>query len=285
MFPKASQKVKRELAIARTMALASAACKVFDRMSNEAKIASDANCQRWLEMVEKNAEDPSMACPVDARVLTATECSYLTNIATGWTFSFICRIPTCMFYGMNDAMTWVAEVLAGGILSDYHFRCPCCGEQYSPGKTSKGEIAASFCMSITDPETGLVEHVPCTWPPSNDLAWINNQIEIHARDMKTPADLDGWLNRTKLDIKKLIKEQSVPGYFEKLPIGQDCIWRCEQSNKWNLAPIKERGYVMGRKFTNLDAARTPYSNWNELIGIFASHLRASREMTAQQPKW
>ena len=79
MFPKASQKLKRELAIARTMALASAGTKIFDKMSSEAKIASDANCQRWLEMVEKNADDPSMACPIDAWVLTATECSYLAN--------------------------------------------------------------------------------------------------------------------------------------------------------------------------------------------------------------
>jgi len=282
MFPGASQKIKRELAIARTMALASAGCRIFDRMSNVAKIASDMNCQRYLAMIGEAAEDPSMACPIDARTLTATESSYLTNIAAGWSFSFICRMPKCMFYGMNDAMTWVPEITQWG-LSDYHFRCPRCGEQYSPGTTKKGEVAASFCMSITDPTTGVVEHVPCAWPPSPNLEWINNQIEIHARDMKTEADLDGWLNRTKLDIKKLIQEQSVPGYFDKLPVGENCIWRCEESGKWHLAPIKERGYVMGRHFTDVEAARQPYNNWNELIGIFASHLRANREMALR--KW
>ena len=282
MFPGASQRVRRELAVARSLALASAGCRVFDNMSKEAKIASDINCQNWLKMVEKNAEDPSMACPIDARVLTATECSYLTNIATGWTFSFICRIPTCMFYGMNDAMTWIAEILAGGTLSDYHFRCPRCGEENKPTTAGKNQVKASFCMSITDPETGVVEHVPVTWPPSNDLAWINNQIEIHARQMETPADLDAWMNRSCLDIKKLIQEQSIPGHFVKLSVGQDAIWRCEQSNKWNMAPIKERGYVMGRHFTDIESAREPYSNWNELIGIFASHLRASREITARR---
>ena len=100
--------------------------------------------------------------------------------------------------------------------------------------------------------------------------------------METPADLEGWLNRTCLDIKKLLQEQSIPGHFEKLSIGENCIWRCEQSNKWNLAPIKQRGYVMGRHFTDLESAREPYSNWNELIGIFAAHLRAGREVTARR---
>ena len=119
--------------------------------------------------------------------------------------------------------------------------------------------------------------------PSNNLEWINNQIEIHARNVKTQEDLDAWLNRTKLHIKKLVQEQSVPGYFEKLPLSQECIWRCEQSGKWHLAPIKERGWVMGRHFTDVEAARQPYNNWNELIGIFAAHLRANREMSLR--KW
>jgi predicted RNA-binding Zn-ribbon protein involved in translation (DUF1610 family) len=282
MFPKANQRIKRELAVMRTVALLSAGTKILDRMTAEEKVATDENCQQWLKRVEEMAEDPSMSCSVDARTLTATECSYLTRIADGWYISFICRMPTCMFFGMNDALTWVQEINKWGEFSDSHFRCPRCGEEYKPTTAGKNQVKASFCMSITDPETGVVEHVPVTWPPSNDLAWINNQIEIHARQMETPADLDAWMNRSCLNIKKLIQEQSIPGHFEKLSVGQNAIWRCEQSNKWNSAPIKERGYVMGRHFSDIESARAPYSNWNELIGIFASHLRASREITARR---
>ena len=136
MFPKASQKIKRELAIMRTAALLSAGTKILDRMTAEEKVATDENCQQWLKRVEEMAEDPSMSCSVDARTLTATECSYLTRIADGWYISFICRMPTCMFFGMNDALTWVQEINKWGEFSDSHFRCPRCGEEYKCSSTA-----------------------------------------------------------------------------------------------------------------------------------------------------
>ena len=280
MFPGAPKQAIRELAIMRTKALASAFIMAYDKMTKQAKVATDQNCQEWLQRLEKAANDPSYACPVDARTLTATECSYLTNVAEGIQISFLCRNPKCMFFGMNDIDTWIPEIKPWG-LSEHRFRCPRCGDEYWPTKESGGQIKASFCITTTCPETGVVSHIPTAWPPSNDMNWINNQIEIHARDMKSDEDLEAWFNRSKCDLAKFIRKQKVPLCFEKLPVGSDAIWRCQQSGKWHYEDIAARGYVMGSHFTSEDAAREPFSNFNELIGIFANHVAASRRFLSR----
>jgi len=281
MFPGASKDAIRELAIIRTKALASAFVMAFDKhMSAQAKVATDQNCQAWFRRLEKAADDPSYACPVDARTLTATECSYLTNVADGVYLSFLCRNSKCMFFGMNDIDTWIPQIKDWG-LSEHRFRCPRCGDEYWPTKESDGQVKAAFCITTTCPETGDVCHIPTVWPPSNDMNWINNQIEIHARDMKSDEDLDAWFNRSKCDLAKFIREQKVPLCFEKLPVGYDAIWRCQQSGKWHYQDIAAKGYVMGSHFTSEEAAREPFSNFNELIGIFANHVAASRRFLSR----
>ena len=69
--------------------------------------------------------------------------------------------------------------------------------------------------------------------------------------------------------------------FEKLPVGSDAIWRCQQSGKWHYQDIAAKGYVMGSHFTSEEAAREPFSNFNELIGIFANHVAASRRFLSR----
>ena len=48
-----------------------------------------------------------------------------------------------------------------------------------------------------------------------------------------------------------------------------------------LKDIQKTGHVMGAHLTDLDAARAPFDNWNEMIGIFANHVAASRSIAAR----
>ena len=108
---------------------------------------------------------------------------------------------------------------------------------------------------------------------------VNGQIEIHARNMKTEDDLDAWLNRTTCDLAKFLQEQKIPQRFQRLPYTKEADWR--MSSKWDFKEIKEIGYVMGVHLTDVESARAPFENWNEMIGIFANHVAASRSIAAR----
>ena len=277
MFPTASCALVRELAIMRTKAVASAFNMAYDRSTKQTQVATDLNCRKWMERVEACANDPSLSCSVDARTLTATEASYLTNVSEGIQMSFLCRAPTCMFFGMNDILTWIPEITPQGLLSDYHFRCPRCGEFFQPSAETRGQVKAAFCITTTCPMTGDVCHIPATWPGTKDMAWVNNQIEITARNMKTEEDLDAWFNRTTCDLAKFLREQKIPLCFQRLPYTAG--WR--MSAIWQFQEIQKIGYVMGAHLTDVDAARAPFEHWNEMIGIFGNHVAASRSIASR----
>ena len=98
--------------------------------------------------------------------------------------------------------------------------------------------------------------------------------------MRSEEDLQKWYSKSKLSLSTLLREQKVCQEFQKLPIGQDAIWRIEQSgyDKWNLRPILDKGFVMGAHFTDVEGAREPYNNWNEMIGVLANHIRSGQEL-------
>ena len=35
---------------------------------------------------------------------------------------------------------------------------------------------------------------------------------------------------------------------------------------------------MGAHFTDVEGARVPYDNWNEMIGVLANHIRSGKEL-------
>ena len=72
--------------------------------------------------------------------LQAEDAAYLTNVMAGVEFSFVCRMPGCMFFGLNDGKTWVKEK------QHYWFKCPRCGEQYRPSSGKKEAVKANYVL-------------------------------------------------------------------------------------------------------------------------------------------
>jgi len=58
----------------------------------------------------------------------------------GISLTFMCRMPNCMFYGLNDQ--WVPNRVK------HQFKCPMCGEQYRPGSDEKGAVKAGFVLQL-----------------------------------------------------------------------------------------------------------------------------------------
>ena len=242
--------------------------------------ASGGTKQKSLQQMEKR--QAKRARQREAKELVKTDASELASedqATEGIQMSFLCRAPTCMFFGMNDNLTWIPEVSLEGVLSDYHFKCPRCGEFFQPGSTSRGQVKAAFCITTTCPLTGAVCHIPAVWPRSLDMRWVNEQIEITARNMKTEEDLDAWHNRTTCDLAKFLREQKVPQCFQRLEFTKAAQYR--MSKKWHFEEIQKIGYVMGAHLTDLEAARAPFENWNEMIGIMGNHVAACRSIVSR----
>ena len=157
----ASNSLIWELATQRTKAIAAAWVAGLDKQSEEAQKISHELNQQYLSNLEKAANDPSSACTVDANTLTAQETQYLTAIQEGIHLMFMCRMPTCMFFGLNSA--WVKHIIKE------HFKCPLCGEQYKPFAGYKNAVQTAFMLQIVNPTTGDIERIPVTWPPSEEI--------------------------------------------------------------------------------------------------------------------
>ena len=146
VFPGASHDQMRKLAEMRTRAMAASFISGFNQANPcYQTICHDIN-QQWFKEVEKAANDPSYASTADAQTLTAQEASYLTNLSKGTSLSFLCRMPDCLFYGMNHE--WVES------LNSYHFKCPRCGEQFRPWSDQKGAVQAIAAVMAMMTDSG-----------------------------------------------------------------------------------------------------------------------------------
>ena len=125
----------------------------------------------------------------------------------------------------------------------------------------------------TDPESGEQRNIPTTWPPSQDANWINKQIELYARNVQTPEDIHNWYSKSKLDLKSLLDQQSVPAGFVQFK--WDAIIEHRFSDKWNWTKFRDCGFFMGNRLPDAVAAREPFSNWNELIALIGNTVAAS----------
>lgn len=127
---------------------------------------------------------------------------------------------------------------------------------------------------VVDPLDGKLHYIPTEWPPSEDMRWINNQIELTARNIQTQEDADKWFKKSALDLKTLIERESVPKNLVRMTVDVSIEHRF--SGKWQWTEFKEKGYFYGSKLKDIEAARAPFSNWNELIGIVANTVAASK---------
>ena len=128
-------------------------------------------------------------------------------------------------------------------------------------------------FQCTDPLTGEQQNIPVTWPPSQDMKWVNTQIELYARDVKTPEDIDSWYSKTKVELANLLNKQAIPAHFVQFK------WDSSIENRfsanWGWEKFRDNGFFMGNRLPDTAAAREPFSNWNELIALIGNTIAAS----------
>ena len=103
--------------------------------------------------------------------------------------------------------------------------------------------------------------------------WVNNQIELQARDIKTPEDAKGWYEKSKLDLNELIQKHKIPRALKEYTPSDSIDWRF--SSQWQWEEFK-KGTFWGAQYNDLSKARTPFSNWTELIGLIAHAVASTR---------
>ena len=207
------------------------------------------------------------------RCLRQKKHRFSQRCSRGVTLSFVCRYLECLFFGQNDGMTWPQEI------GHYRFRCPSCGKKAAPWTTISGQIEGlAFVLMIIDPLTEEVTHIPTTWPPSQEEQWLNNMIELTARDIQSDADVEAWRNKSALDIHNLIQRERIPKAFKAIP------WKPKNGHmltKFRWKQIAERGFFYGDYLAKKEALGDLYSNWSELINLVANHVASTRALVAK----
>ena len=230
-------------------------------------------CELYKTELQKAVDDPTYAGSTHAQTLSSKEASYLTTLFKGVTLSFACRYPDCLFFGQNDGMTWPEEH------GHYRFRCPSRGRKAQPWTTMSGQVQGlGFVLTITDPITEEVTHIPTVWPPTQDEQWVNNMIEMTARDIKTAEDAQAWRSKSALDLHELIQRARIPKAFKAIP------WKPENEHmltKFKWQQIAERGFFYGDYLDTAVLSQGIYSNWSELINSCANHVAATRAVIAR----
>jgi hypothetical protein len=265
----------RELTMQRMKTAAAAFALAFEtaekyRQDAYAKVLDD-----WKATVERCASDPSYAASTNARTMSAEEASYFTKIADGIFVSFLCRKKGCMFFGANNVQTWVK------CKCKYQFRCPMCGYQHQPFATPGDDVQAKRVLSVVDPVTGNMMHIPTQNPDSTDERFLNKMIEATARDIKTQDDYQQWWNSAYCDVQALLAKEAACRAWEKMPYNKASHVAYIDPNAWDETMQLNAGFVMGLRLTDVEAARQPFSDFNGLISVFANFVAASKAMASR----
>ena len=269
-LPGASHAQRRALTELRMRAMAAALCLAYENANEHAKLAYQKVLESWRDEVERCARDPSYAAATDARTMSAEEASYFSHVMKGVHWSYLCRKKQCMFFGGNNVETWIKAN------ADYHFRCPMCGYLHQPWKTTSDDVPAARVLTVTHPLTGELMHIPTVNPTSEDEAWLNQMIEVTARDMKTEDDVQKWWDKAVGDVEQWLAREGVCRAWTKMPYRPEQHRAFVNTNAYDATRQVKNGYVMGLKLTDLDAARQPYTDFNGLISVFANFVAASK---------
>ncbi len=266
-YPGASNTQIRNLTVLRTRAMAGAFLKAFDEMTEADKQIVDEINQEYLKELDKAAADPSYAASARGHTLSNEESQFLTVIADGISESFVCRMPTCLYFGMNDQ--WVKHK------TKWWFKCPRCGEQFHPSMDYKDSVKFNKVIGLFDPVTNETSFIPAVWAPSEAQGWLAKQVERNARLIRTEADVEAWHSRVRMELHTLISNQKLPTYFTNMGYDPSIENRFPETT-WDCAPLKQRGHYAGALLSSQDAEKPPFTNWDELIGLIAGCVASSR---------
>ena len=101
--------------------------------------------------------------------LTPEEAGWLTSFSASISISFVCRDPSCLWFGRNDQ--WVIH------RDQRHFRCSLCGKLYAPWSCSGGEVPFQKVVAIRSPVSSDTMCFGAKWPGSEADLWLLRQSE------------------------------------------------------------------------------------------------------------
>ena len=137
---------------------------------------------------------------------------------------------------------------------------------------------------MTDFETGQKVQMPAMWPESQDMGWLNEQIEAYALNIKDEVSLASYTARGKVDLHELLAREAIPKNFVQVPFGSTAganigrVW----NPLWDAPMFQARGFVMGNKLTSADDLTHPYSDWNAFIAICGRVSAEGRATSAKE---
>ena len=274
-LPGATHAQLRALTELRMKAMAAALCLAYEKANEHAKLAYQKVLDSWRDEVERCAKDPAYAASTDARTMSAEEASYFSHVMKGMHWSYLCRKKQCMFFGGNNVETWIKEN------KGYRCRCPMCGYLHQPWKTTPDDVPAARVLTVTHPLTGELMHIPTINPAAEDEGWLNQMIEVTARNMQTEDDVQKLWDRTVGDVNQWLAREGVCRAWTKLPYRPEQHRAFVDTNAYDATRQEQNGYVMGLKLTDLDAARQPYTDFNGLISVFANFVAASKALVSK----
>lgn len=310
----------RKLAIQRIMAITMAFRVSLGQASEAMRAACTYICNVYLMNVNKLAKNPATQTSVDGMGLTNSETQMLTNLSKDITLSFLCRSKSCLYFGVNAEWIQAASgkwkfrsylapesyfvilkalvpllcdhiascriisyrcVLERLIPELLRFRCPLCGDLFRPFVKDARLIDAQYVLEIPSLETGGRTAIPCTWPGSEEAAWVAQMAEAQARQMETPADLGNFLDRTHRSIAELVRRSGAASTFSRLPFNKSLIENRLSITDWNYTKFSERGWICGKQLQiGVDTDIPVFSNWPELIGLLSHVMVGARGVQA-----
>jgi hypothetical protein len=129
---------------------------------------------------------------------------------------------------------------------------------------------------LTNPWSGDVMHIATENPPNEEEGWINRMIEATARQISSQADVDAWFNKTGKDMKAWLAREAIPRCFAQIPYSRSTHQATVHYSEWDDSTQLRNGYVMGAQLSSEEATRTPFSDFNGMISVYANYTAAAR---------
>ena len=111
---------------------------------------------------------------------------------------------------------------------------------------------------------------PCKWQEFDEDGWLNKQVELYARKIQPPQDLDNFLKKARVGLSDLLDKVAVPSGFEKM---QWVVNIEDDLNKWTYpqsqwAHLKNNGVWGGKLRDDIPV----FGEYMELIILMANVL-------------
>ena len=83
------------------------------------------------------------------------------------------------------------------------------------------------------------------------------------------------------DVEQWLAREGACREWEKYPYEPNQHKAVVNESAWDTTRLRQNGYVLGLKLTDIDDARQPFSDFNGLISVFANYVAAGRALTSR----